>query len=316
MDNKNSVVERIREFSRFYTALMGGLDSRYLGSEYSLTETRVMFELLSKSSASDIIEKLRIDKSYMSRIIKSFEARGLIVKTVSERDRRINIISLTDKGRAAIEELSARANAQIGGMISDLDEKERAQLCGAMDLITYCLSPKEREKRNIIMELKQAEMKDIQIAVDIINTAKEHLKQQGIDQWQNGYPDYDCIKRDILNGKGYFIAEGDNILGYLCVDFDGEPAYSGLNGQWNTNEKYVVVHRMAFSEKARGRGLSGDALSLVEEMSKKNGVYSFRVDTDADNKKMRHILSKNGFEYCGTIWFDNSEKIAFDKKII
>ena len=100
------------------------------------------------------------------------------------------------------------------------------------------------------------------------------------------------------------------------MDFDGEPAYRDLNGQWNTNEKYVVVHRMAFSEKARGRGLSGDALRMVEEMSKKNGVYSFRVDTDADNKKMRHILSKNGFEYCGTIWFDNSEKIAFDKKII
>lgn len=43
-------------------------------------------------------------------------------------------------------------------------------------------------------------------------------------------------------------------------------------------------------------------------------ISNFRVDTDSDNKKMQHILKKNGFDYCGTIWFDNSEKIAFDKK--
>lgn len=42
-------------------------------------------------------------------------------------------------------------------------------------------------------------------------------------------------------------------------------------------------------------------------------VGSFRVDTDEDNHIMKHILSKNGFTYCGTIWFDNSVKIAYEK---
>ena len=43
------------------------------------------------------------------------------------------------------------------------------------------------------------------------------------------------------------------------------------------------------------------------------GIFNFRVDTDADNKIMQHILKKNGFTYCGVIWFDHSEKIAFEK---
>lgn len=34
---------------------------------------------------------------------------------------------------------------------------------------------------------------------------------------------------------------------------------------------------------------------------------------DRDNRVMRHLLEKNGFTYCGTIRFDNSEKIAFEK---
>ncbi len=165
------------------------------------------------------------------------------------------------------------------------------------------------------MELTGVKLKDIDKALDIVDVAKKHLKEQGIDQWQNGYPDYECIKGDIINKTGFFLREKGEVLGYLCIDFKEEPAYNDLNGKWNSSEKYVVMHRLAFSENARGRNLSDTVFGLIEEMSKKQGVYYFRVDTDEENKKMQHILKKNGFSYCGTIWFDNSEKIAFDKKI-
>lgn len=164
-----------------------------------------------------------------------------------------------------------------------------------------------------MVKLRTARLEEIQLAMDSVNAAKVHLKEQGIDQWQTGYPDYECIKKDIESEKGFFIVDDENILGYLCVDYDGEPAYKEMRGKWNTSEDYVVVHRMAFNDDARGKGISGITLRLVEELSREKGISSFRVDTDADNKKMRHILQKNGFSYCGTIWFDNSEKIAFDK---
>lgn len=153
------------------------------------------------------------------------------------------------------------------------------------------------------------------LAMEIIAMAKAHLKQQGIDQWQTGYPDLPCIKRDMACGKGYFIVENGSVLGYLCVDFGGEPAYKALQGEWQTTEPYVVVHRLAFADSARGKGISQKAFQLVEQLSKGKGIRSFRVDTDADNSKMRYILAKCGFTYRGKIWFDNSEKIAFDKVI-
>ena len=164
-----------------------------------------------------------------------------------------------------------------------------------------------------MIELRLVKSEEIQIAMEIINAAKSHLKEQGIDQWQTGYPDYACIERDIIDQKGFFGVDEESILGYLCIDYDGESAYDNMQGTWNTSENYVVVHRMAFTEKSRGKGVSSVVFRLVEELSKRKGINSFRVDTDADNKKMQHILKKNGFSYCGTIWFDNSEKIAFDK---
>lgn len=165
------------------------------------------------------------------------------------------------------------------------------------------------------MHLQPAQASELGAAMAIIDEAKRHLRMQGIDQWQTGYPDEETIRRDIETGKGFFVVDAERILGYLCVDFEGEPAYEHLNGEWQTQGDYVVVHRMAFAREARGQGFSGAVLRMVEAMSRERGVFSFRVDTDADNLKMRHVLEKHGFTYRGTIRFDNSEKIAFDKRI-
>ena len=132
-----------------------------------------------------------------------------------------------------------------------------------------------------------------------------------------GYDDTgrDCLERDVRTGKGYFLEEDGIPLGYLCVDFDGEPAYDHLNGTWAREEPYVVVHRLALSDAARGRGAAGTAFQLVEDLCRARGVREFRVDTDAGNHKMQHILAKQGFQYRGTIRFDNSEKIAYEKRL-
>lgn len=165
------------------------------------------------------------------------------------------------------------------------------------------------------MKLVKAKEAELNIAMDMIRAAKQYLHDAGVDQWQNGYPDEACLRQDIQNENGYFAEEDGRKIGYLCVDFGGEPAYAHLNGTWGTAEPYVVVHRMAFAPAARGKGMSSRVFRLVEELARSEGVHSFRVDTDNDNLKMKHILDKNGFTYRGTIWFDNSTKIAYDKKI-
>lgn len=56
------------------------------------------------------------------------------------------------------------------------------------------------------------------------------------------------------------------------------------------------------------------AMDIINQ-AKAKGISNFRVDTDEANKIMQHVLKKNGFTYCGVIWFDNSQKIAFEKRI-
>lgn len=153
------------------------------------------------------------------------------------------------------------------------------------------------------------------IAVDIIEQGRTYLKEQGIDQWQNGYPDENSIRQDILNEKGYFLTDGQHIFAYLCMDFDGEPAYNHIRGRWLTdpNADYMVIHRLAFNAQYRGKGLSSEIFNLAEQFCKEKGIQSIRVDTDENNKIMQHIMNKAGFTYCGTIWFAGSSKLAYEK---
>lgn len=166
-------------------------------------------------------------------------------------------------------------------------------------------------------ELRRTKAGEENIAMDIINQAKAYLKEQGIDQWQTGYPNMDAILGDIKNERGWFITADGVIFGYMCIDYEGEHAYKELKGNWlsDADAPYVVVHRLAFSKESRGKGLADEAFRLVAEQAKAKGIENFRVDTDEANKIMQHVLKKNGFTYCGVIWFDNSEKIAFEKKI-
>ena len=77
----------------------------------------------------------------------------------------------------------------------------------------------------------------------------------------------------------------------------------------------MAVHRLALDASVRGRGLASQVFEETERLARSKEIHSFKVDTDNDNQIMKHLLEKNGFQFCGTICFDNSETIAFEKLI-
>src|ERR1700742_345907 len=127
-------VEAIRRFSRFYTRRIGLLQEEFLGTEFSLTEGRVLYELAHKgeSTAAAVGAALALDAGYLSRILSLFEKKKLIVKTPSATDGRQSIVKLTAAGRKAFAPLEARSSEQVGKMISTLSESKKKRLVDAM----------------------------------------------------------------------------------------------------------------------------------------------------------------------------------------
>ena len=137
MQNKTETINSIRRFNRFYTVLLGFLNQNYLGTGFSVTETRILFEvkLNNDISAKELCELLKLDKSYMSRMIRSFEKNGIVFRKVCESDKRANQISLTEKGKDIVAELISATNKEIALLIDGLSAEDCDEVSCAMDTI-------------------------------------------------------------------------------------------------------------------------------------------------------------------------------------
>lgn len=137
MENRQEVINCIRKFNRFYTVLLGFLNQNYLGTGYSVTETRILFEIRQQEgiSAKQICELLKLDKSYVSRLIRSLEKNGIVYREVSAKDKRANCIYLTEKGNVEAAGLIETTNQDIYKLIETFNMEECGQICDAMELI-------------------------------------------------------------------------------------------------------------------------------------------------------------------------------------
>jgi DNA-binding MarR family transcriptional regulator/N-acetylglutamate synthase-like GNAT family acetyltransferase len=140
-------VEAVRRFNRFYTQRIGVLHEGLLGSEFSLAEARVLYELARRErpTASELVRDLGLDPSYLSRILQSFETQGLLRRSPATDDARRRLLTLTARGRKAFAPLDARSRAEIGAMLAPLANSEQNRLIDAMDAIESALAGSSAE---------------------------------------------------------------------------------------------------------------------------------------------------------------------------
>ena len=117
MEQLSLCVEAVRRFSRFYTRHIGVLHEGYNGSEFSLTEARVIYELAHReaATASDLVKYLGLDAGYLSRLLKSFQERGLVQRQISDVDAKFQRTRRDNHAVATAGKCGFRLFPLIGG---------------------------------------------------------------------------------------------------------------------------------------------------------------------------------------------------------
>ena len=138
-------IDAVRRFTRFYTQHIGVLGKGLLGSPFSLTEARVLYELAhcDTTTATEICMALGLDPGYLSRILRDFHKKGYIDKSQSEQDGRQSILKLTPDGEEAFASLNERSHHQIEAMLSELSREEQRILIDSMGTIEKILGSGE-----------------------------------------------------------------------------------------------------------------------------------------------------------------------------
>lgn len=160
---------------------------------------------------------------------------------------------------------------------------------------------------------KEAKENEIPQIWEILQQAIMRRKEDGSNQWQDGYPNPEVIKNDIQKHAGYILALDGRIAGYCAILVNDEPAYASIKGEWLTNEDFIVFHRVAVSDQYVGKGMATLMLLYIEKLAVEKGIKSIKADTNHDNAAMLNIFNKTGYEYCGEVLLRGSSRMAFEK---
>ena len=92
------------------------------GSEHSVL---AYLDYHERVNADEISDKLLIDKSTTSKALSSLEAKGIIIRTTNEHNRREKLIELTEEGRAITKEIKVILSSWSQEAFAILTSEER-----------------------------------------------------------------------------------------------------------------------------------------------------------------------------------------------
>ena len=92
-------VEQVRRFNRTVTEHVGALEDSYLQRGRPLGQARLLHEVGCDGIDVRLLrERLKLDSGYVSRLLRSLEAQGLVQTDAHTSDGRVRRVVLTRRG--------------------------------------------------------------------------------------------------------------------------------------------------------------------------------------------------------------------------
>ena len=171
------------------------------------------------------------------------------------------------------------------------------------------------------MHIRQATYNDIDRLMIIFAKAKAIMRNSGnMEQWNGSYPTVEVVRGDIDAGNCFVLCDGEvtgshlheceEIIGTMALIPGPDPPYVYIEGQWDNEEPYYVIHRIATY--APGRNTAVKMFDWAYGHIAEKGCRTIRIDTHKDNCIMKHILTGYGFNMCGVIYLaDGAARDAY-----
>ncbi|WP_051261463.1 MarR family winged helix-turn-helix transcriptional regulator [Desulfovibrio inopinatus] len=138
----DEAVSAMRRFNRFYTRFLGLLRDTLADSPVTLSEWRFLFEINETPglTATNLMDRLLLDRGYVSRTLARLQRRGLVDRRESDTDRREKTLWLTSKGCTVMSEVDVSIDQQMIDALGRLDPSGKVRLLQAMNDIELLLS--------------------------------------------------------------------------------------------------------------------------------------------------------------------------------
>jgi DNA-binding MarR family transcriptional regulator/N-acetylglutamate synthase-like GNAT family acetyltransferase len=277
--------EVVRDFNRFYTSRIGALGDAHLGSEFSLSEVRVLYELAHRDhpTAAEIADALSLDRGYLSRTLRAFKRRKLITTETSSTDRRHTLLALTAAGRRAFAPLDRGARDAIADLLRPLSESGQRRVVTAMRDIKTALAD-DGPPRGTSFTLRSHRPGDIGWVVQ--RHGEIYCSEYGWDERFEA-----LVARVVADFVDHFDPNRERCW---IAERDGEPVGSIFIV---AKSKTVAKLRLLLVEpSARGLGIGERLVDEVITFGRIAGYKKILLWTQNDLTSARRIYAAKGFK--------------------
>lgn len=277
-----SRIASVRRFNRFYTRQIGVLQSRWLESDFSLTEARILYELSARvrCTATDIVRELGIDHGYLSRILSRFLADKLITRTRSAEDGRQTLLVLTAKGRKAFAPLDSRSQRDVSAMLGKVTPTKQQRVVAAMTEIESIIGEKPAPHGYTLRQHKPGDMGWV---------VARHGILYGEEYGWNSH--IEAITADIVST---FLKNYDPKRERCWIaEIDGEPA--GCVFLVKDSDKVARIRLLIVEPHARGLGIGRRLVDECISFARDAGYKSITLWTHSVLTAARAIYEHSGF---------------------
>jgi DNA-binding MarR family transcriptional regulator/GNAT superfamily N-acetyltransferase len=275
-------IGQVRRFNRFYTGQIGVVSEHLLRSEYSLAEARVLYELAHRErpTASQIAGSLRLDRGYLSRILRRFQKNGLVARTKSGEDARARFLALTPKGRRTMAALEARSDEEVSALLRRMPVLARQRLTSAMRAIEEALVPQDSKAPFLLRDPRPGDLGWI------VSRHGALYSQEYRYDWR-----FEALVAQIV---GEFVARHDPKRERCWVaEKDGEVAGSVFLVR--SSPKIAKLRLLYVEPNARGHGVGARLIDECIRFARQAGYRRLSLWTQSELLAARRLYEKAGF---------------------
>lgn len=153
---------------------------------------------------------------------------------------------------------------------------------------------------------------DLPALLDLTRLCIARMREQGIDQWDDLYPDETILARDVAAGTVHLLRDADTVIGCVAVDTTLDPLWSDMD--WSRPDAGAsAVHRLMVHPDRQGQGLARRLMSRAEAIARERGSHSVRLDAFLANPAALHLYESLGYRRTGTARMRKGEFAGFEK---
>ncbi len=151
------------------------------------------------------------------------------------------------------------------------------------------------------MRIVQAHQGHIPSVVRLIDACTQTMRENGIDQWDEIYPNEDIITKDVGSRSLYVLEQDDLCIAAVSLNQEQDEAYQKIH--WLGGEPVLVVHRLCVNPAHQGHGLGSRLMDLAEAHAKQNAYVSIRLDAYTGNPRAVKLYERRGYRKAGQVYF-------------